>query len=190
MTSDEQVDQSLWRAAKEQAPMNDERAAALWGAIVERRRQRSMRRGRATTFLAAAVCLFVGFGAGRWTRTGLVEPPMTETTAVMSLGDHPDLLRLVREGLPLIREVGRNPEEARLAGVAELLWLTRRLRDATPRDDPAVELLLSDIEMILVQLLEAGRDTATVARTLAGDAIIARAIVPRMEQLDVSPGVQ
>jgi hypothetical protein len=192
MTSDKHVDQLLRNTAKAAAPMDEEHAAALWGAMLERRRRRSIRRGRATMATAAAACLIIGFGAGRWTHAGLPNLPTTdatEATAVMT-GDRPELLRLMREGLPLLREVERNPAEARLSGVEEILWLTRRLRDARPGHDPGVDLLLSDLELILVQLLDSGRDTATVERALAGDAVIARAIVPRMEQLDVSLGVQ
>jgi hypothetical protein len=189
MTSDDQLDQLLRRAGTAISPIDDDRAAALWEATSSRRRRRSNRRICVAMILAAAACLVVGFGVGRWARPELANQSAT-VAATFQQGDRPELARLIREGLPLLRDVEHNPAEARLSGVDEMLWLTRRLRDAPPSGDSAVELLLSDLELILVQLLDASRDTTTVERTLAGEAVIARAIVPRMHQLDQSLRMQ
>ncbi len=191
MTTDRSLDALLRAAAADAPKLTSDAESALW-LDLERRRQRRARQGRLIRYgLVAAAALILGVGIGR----GLPERQPVATVAIAS-STRPAIVsagfdRLVRRSLPILRSAEAQPAAFQRSDIEEMLWLTRRLRDKDLSASPDVALLLSDLELVLVQLLDADRTADPVERTLAGQAVASRALVPRLELLDASiPSVQ
>lgn len=191
MTTDRSLNTLLRAAATDVPPLSADAEAALWAAT-ERGRLRRTRRANLIRYgMVAAAALILGVGIGRGWPERLADQPIAVAATSGSGIAVTGFDRLVSRSLPIMRSAERDPAALGRADVEEMLWLTRRLRDKDLAASPDVGLLLSDLELVLVQLLDADTKADPVERTLAGQAVTARAIVPRLEQLDTSlPSLQ
>lgn len=114
--------------------------------------------------LAAAATLAVGFGLGRATRdrfpVGPEAAPTAEAEATISLpvrlaaADH---MGEAEAMLTLFRTSDRSDDRmATAAWARDLLATTRMLIDSRVAEDPEMAQLLSDLELVLVQIASAG----------------------------------
>ena len=128
-------------------------------------RARSRAAGRWTPWavgLAAAATLAVGFGLGRLTQgvapeavpAAVADAPSTPVrlAAAEHMSDAEALLTLFRASG---QEADRT---ATTAWARELLTTTRMLLDSRVADDPELAALLGDLELVLVQIANAGPD--------------------------------
>ena len=153
--------EEMWAVIRAQLPVADDLSA--------RRSARSTDRLRQWTpwaiGLAAAATLAVGFGLGRLTGPPVVEAPATvaageraapsrtvRLAAAEHMGDAEALLTMFRSSLAST-DRGATVDWAR-----DLLGTTRLLLDSRVADDPEMASLLADLELVLVQIANAGDD--------------------------------
>jgi len=174
MDNDEtKFDQWLQDAAKTyNAPPRPAPRDEMWAQIQAERalsaRRVAVRRAWARWGLAAAAVLLVGIGIGRWTAlqqgsnggttVGIVDTTgralVYQLAATQYLSRTETFLTGFRADLRTGR-VDAFPGQAR-----DLLATTRLLLDSPAADDPRMQALLEDLELVLVQIsqMEAGRD--------------------------------
>jgi len=124
--------------------------------------------------MGAAAVLLLGLGIGRMTAPGMNSVPGAEGR----FGPDPDILRVAAMNhlsrteslLTLIRADGRSGRMGADVGVwaRNLLTQTRLLMDSQGEDDPIMDELLKDLELVLIQLVGAanGGDPARVRSEL------------------------
>jgi len=168
--------EEMWSAIQQRLATSGEKVVSMESA----RMARSWSVRRTFQWSAAAAALVVlGLGIGRWTAPGEIPGP-DETGAHPTVAHSPDtdpmevasLEHLVRTEslLTLARADARTgrlqPELGRWA--RQLLSQTRLLMDARKDRNPAMETLLQDLELVLVQLVTAantGEDDPSQVQT-------------------------
>jgi hypothetical protein len=172
--------EEMWAVIRDGLPIGDPLDLDSRRAV--RRRRRQLRRWTPWAVgLAAAATLAVGFGLGRLTR----EPgpaPASETAATeagpslpvrLAAADH---LGEAEAMLTMYRAADRSDDRMATATWArDLLSTTRMLIDSRVGEDPELAQLLSDLELVLVQ----------IASTSAGDEREQEMIEDGMEQLQL-----
>jgi hypothetical protein len=171
---------AMWaeiRASLE-AGVRPERADGVVDLDARRNARRTDRLRRWTPWalgLAAAAALAVGFGLGRITNeTAAPDGPVAEAgiaAASDEASPRPSLpLQLAAADhmgeaealLTLFRSSNRADDRAATAAWArDLLSTTRLLLDSRMGDDPEMAMLLSDLELVLVQITSAGASEST-----------------------------
>lgn len=160
--------EAMWAVIRAASP-------ELGGVDLDARRAERARRERLRRWspwalgIAVAATLAIGFGLGRATRE-LETPALPRATASADRADGPSLAaRLVAADhmgeaealLTLFRASDRTDDRVATARWArDLLSTTRLLLDSRVADDPELAGLLSDLELVLVQIVgtEAGDD--------------------------------
>ena len=137
----------------------------MWRVVearLRRNRNRRLMRSRATWGMAAAAVLVLGIGLGRLTAPTATGPVTTPSATVGVVGERDgtfrmaalDHLRRTESFLTLVRSDARSGRvDQDVGGWARgLLTETRLLMDSPAGRDPALESLLEDLELILVQV--------------------------------------
>jgi hypothetical protein len=160
---DNKFDQWLQDAAKTyNAPPGPAPREAMWAQIqVERAlgaRRVVVRRSWVRWGLAAAAVLLVGIGIGRGTM--VPEPDTTGNALVYQLAATQYLSRTETFLTGFRADLRAGRVDAFPGQARDLLATTRLLLDSPAADDPRMQALLEDLELVLVQIsqMEAGRD--------------------------------
>lgn len=170
--------EEMWAVVREGLPIGDTlEMDARRGA---RKREGRLRRWTPWAVgLAAAATLAVGFGLGRLTRQSIPAPPAAASEEGPSLpvrlaaADH---LGEAEAMLTLYRASDRSDDRMATASWArDLLSTTRMLIDSRVGEDPQLAQLLSDLELVLVQ----------IASTSTSDAREQEIIEEGMEELQL-----
>ncbi|HUG42522.1 MAG TPA: hypothetical protein VMM12_18810 [Longimicrobiales bacterium] len=166
--------EEMWAVIRERLPRGERRESAgvaldLEAARGSRERRRHLRQWTPWAVgIATAATLAAGFGLGRITRERepAARPPVT-TNAPPSEGVPSRSVRLAAADhlgeaealLTFYRNASREGDRAATARWAQdLLSTTRMMMDARAGDDPALAMLLGDLELVLVQIAAAGSE--------------------------------
>ena len=155
--------EEMWAVIRHELP---ERRVEEGDDLAARRARRSGDRLRRWTpwvvGLAAAATLAVGFGLGRLTREPVVEPAASHaatdrtpsTTVRLAAAEHMSDAEAL---LTLFRSSDRSEDRtAATEWAKDLLASTRMLLDSRVAEDPEMAGLLADLELVLVQIANAG----------------------------------
>lgn len=157
--------EEMWAVIRERLPARDRREALdLDARRMLRERRRRLRQWTPWAIgVAAAAALAVGFGLGRVTSVRAPEAaPLASTSAEavpsrsvqLAAADHLGEAEAMLTFYRNTTGAGDRASTARWAG--ELLSTTRMMMDARAGDDPALAMLLGDLELVLVQIVAAG----------------------------------
>lgn len=174
MTEDYQLDTrlaDLARLEQEVAPCSIE---TVWTALSHQRRRREIRRRRRMVVASSTFFLFVGLGLGRLSMVPPTNLP-SENPVISTVSPWDPIMADLRvRSLSLLDQV--SAAEATAAGAwlheaPDLLWATRRLLDSPVVEQLGHRRLLTDLELVLAQLLEISDELDPTELALTQDAI-------------------
>ena len=168
---------------------------AQWPARVETRSFRGGRVARMAPWIAAgigmAATLMIGIAIGRGDATSGVTVAPADVAAQsasvpeatpyqLATGRHLGQAAALLVTLPGGMQTGRT-DSALIDQATDLLSTTRILLDSPAADDPEIQMLLRDLELVLAQVsLLSARRTAPVDVQLITEALEERAVLPRL----------
>lgn len=200
MMSDDRFEDTLRDAAQEYNRPPDTPRELMWARIEATRRERARRRGRFQTLKAqglrwgigVAAALVIGIAIGRYTMQG---PETTQVTVVpengaiarssMSLAfllattEHLSTAEAVLTSFRADPRIGQVDPEF-FAVVRRLLSSTRLLMDSPAANDAAIQQLLEDLELVLVQISQLSYQDGESEIEIIDDGMENRGLLPRL----------
>lgn len=196
--------EAMWSAIRASleagaVPPGDDDVVELGARRRARRRSRVRRWTPWALGMAAAAALAVGFGLGRLTQEAEVSGPVVADAGDEGVAGEPagpslpvrmaaaDHMGEAEALLTLFRASDRADDRAATAAWArDLLGTTRLLLDSRVGDDPEMAMLLSDLELVLVQITSAG-DGEGAEQELIEEGIEERQLLPKLRTAATPP---
>ncbi len=177
--------------ARRQAPATSRgKSGSVLDLEAARRRRTRWMRGLA----ALAAVLVIGIGIGRWTAADLTGPIAADRAAADTERRGESVMRYAAvehlgqvEALLIDLDSGNEREVA--ISAQSLLTKTQLLLDSKRLTDPAIRALLTDLEMLLVQVAQLDGNGSAIDRELIDENLSNRAIRPRLRHaVPAGPG--